>query len=87
MKNKTTQQTERNSTELSPVQPAKSIPKAIMKQASDGLRLSRPQILKPVQPPSKRDGSQLSGSDMNFMDGYVSTGTAGGANFTSGYMS
>ena len=35
--------------------------------------VSRPSILKPVQPPSKRDGSMVSGSERNFNgDGYQS---------------
>ncbi len=47
--------------------------------------VSRPSILKPVQPPTKRDGSMVSGSERNFAaDGYQS---ASNQLFNGGYMS
>lgn len=47
--------------------------------------IQRPSILKPVQPPSKRDGSMVSGSERNIQaDGYQS---ASNQLFNGGYMS
>lgn len=47
--------------------------------------VSRPSILKPVQPPSKREGSMVSGSERNFgADGYQS---ANNQLFNGGYAS
>ena len=47
--------------------------------------ITRPSILKPVHPPSKREGSMVSGSERNFAgDGYQS---ANNQLFGQGYMS
>ena len=59
----------------------------LKKPSHNNSSLQRPQVLKPVQPPTKRDGSHLSGSDHNLTTdlGYMSQGN--NQIFNQGYLS